>query len=53
MSENANFSMDKASVPEKNDNCECVLHSNIEKLLSWAKQVRGMTTGLKEKSFIN
>lgn len=48
--------MDNASVSEKkeNDNCECVLRSNIGELLSWVRQVRGMTTGLiKEKNFIN
>ncbi|XP_011867237.1 PREDICTED: uncharacterized protein LOC105561666 isoform X2 [Vollenhovia emeryi] len=45
--DSANFSMDNTSVTEKKekrDNCECALHS-IEELLSWAKQVRGMTTG--------
>ncbi|XP_011867240.1 PREDICTED: uncharacterized protein LOC105561666 isoform X5 [Vollenhovia emeryi] len=44
--DSANFSMDNTSVTEKKekrDNCECALHS-IEELLSWAKQVRGMTT---------
>jgi len=44
--------MDNASTSEKKEkgcNCEGILLSNIEELLSWATHTRGMTTGLKKK----
>ncbi|XP_012062438.1 PREDICTED: uncharacterized protein LOC105625725 [Atta cephalotes] len=51
--ENANFSMDNASTSEKKEkgcNCERILLSNIEELLSWATHTRGMTTGAVSSS---
>ncbi|KYQ52829.1 hypothetical protein ALC60_08024, partial [Trachymyrmex zeteki] len=49
----ANFSMDNASTSEKKEkdcNCERILLSNIEELLSWATHTRGMTTGAVSSS---
>ncbi|KYN35701.1 Alpha-tocopherol transfer protein-like protein [Trachymyrmex septentrionalis] len=51
--ENANFSMGNASTSKKKEkgcNCEHILLSNIEELLSWAAHTRGMTTGAVSSS---
>lgn len=45
-----NFPLDNVLISDNDEKyCDCqhILHSNVEELLSWARHMRGMTTGLK------
>lgn len=42
------FPLNNVLMSDDNEkNCQRILHSNVEELLSWARHMKGMTTGSK------